>query len=144
MKKIFIAILLLASTGAYAQNNNDNPGVIIQAQCDKNTGYGIVEVQRNIDTVLTSTWYKVNSKNLCGKKYNHNLFIGNVSEIIKISADNSIGSDYKVNQFIFNDDGYLINLKDAGQVNASTFIDGAETTKRINAQSAHNWYFSTK
>jgi hypothetical protein len=126
-------------------NSFANPiGIIKQVECNKSTGFGVVEVHTNVNNVLISTWYNVKSTNLCSDSINSNLFLGKSSKLSNIGANNINNSNFILSEIILDKEGFIVDIKDSGNIHSKTFLKDIESSKRVNVQEAHNWYFLNK
>ena len=141
MKVKYYTMALLFCSVSVLSSPIDIIGVVGQAQCNKIAGTGVAEIKTNVDNVLISTWYKVKSTKLCGDIKENALWINSPTKLSSIAADNTISTNLLLNKLILNKEGFLIDLENAGNINAMSFMKDIKSFKRVNVESAHNWFF---
>jgi hypothetical protein len=144
MKKFIILIGLIISTNVFSATKITTQGIVLQAECNKPTGFGIAEIQTIDNDVITSTWYRVRSKELCSKTLDHPMFFGGVTKLVALGSDNLTFSKKKVSQLTFDEEGYLIDIGNSNSAIKAYSMKDITSIKRVNAQQAHEWYFASK
>jgi hypothetical protein len=143
---IILSLLLVGfcSSASAIESEYANSGVVKRVQCNKDSGLGIVEIQRNIDSALLSQWYKVKSKELCSIVKDSPLFPMGAAKLVSLGASNITNVKQEISQLFFDGDGYLVDVARIGNVDSFRFLSGVSSYKRVDVESAHAWYFSLK
>lgn len=142
--RTFVAVCLVLSASAVAQSPITDadlaPGVITLAECHGDTGDGAVVLQRVKGKALISVWYKVRAFKLCGGDVQHPAFLGKTSRLSALAADNIAGSSPVLSAPVFDKDGFLVDIKDAGPEPQYSF----DTHQVYGQETAMTWLFAQR
>lgn len=147
MKKIFLILLIgLLSACSSTENltkENEKISYIAQADCDTETGNGLVEFRSIEDTKLISTWYKVIASPICSEKIDSLYFLTKASKLTDAGARNTFKTYVELSEPVLNKDGDVVDFKLYGKVNKEKLHNITEHTE-LNRYEAHKWYFNQK
>lgn len=142
--RTLVAVCLVLSASAVAQapitDADLAPGVITLAECHGDTGNGAVVLQRVKGKALTSVWYKVRAFKLCGGEIQHPAFIGKTSRLSALAADNISGASPVMSIPIFDQEGFLVDIKNAGPEPQYAF----QTHQVYGQETAMTWLFAQR
>ncbi len=145
MKKLLIASLVLGSISAFA-NESLVSGVIAEVECSSRAGLGVMGLETMEDNVKVTTYYKVDSDDLCSASQKSLMFLGSTSKLAALSSTNTglVGArDGEVNYTTFKLEGdKIVEIVANELVSVSEYYDGLDSEERRNAAAAHKWYFS--
>lgn len=116
------------------------PGVITLAECHGDTGDGAVVLQRLKGRNLLSVWYKVRAFKLCGGALDHPAFLGKTSKLSALAADNITGPTPVMSKPVFDKDGFLIDIQEAGPEPHYAF----DTHQVYGQETAMTWLFAQR
>lgn len=116
LRKIHVALsaLLLATFCTHGTSpSHPKEGVLVRAQCASNSSLGILAFQQfdpNNPHRSITTWYRVNSNELCMEKIAHALFPEQIPVVIAMTADNLMSDVVQLVQLEIHD-GVVVSLK---------------------------------
>ncbi|MFT6631521.1 MAG: hypothetical protein ACJAS4_001470 [Bacteriovoracaceae bacterium] len=142
MKKLLFGLTLLASMSSFA-NEGHVSGIVKQMECDSREGKGIVELETMEGDTIVSSWYKVDSGELCSPTENSLMFLGKTSKLGALSAENTgLNSSGNGNYTTFiTENGMIVEIEKNEKVAFEGLYDGAKHSVRENVAEAHKWYY---
>jgi hypothetical protein len=119
-------------------------GIIKQAECNKLTGLGTIELQVKKHKTIETTWYKVNSPELCTKEIPSEYFLGNATYLTNLSASNVTSQDVLITAVKIVDD-FVVEVTPVKKVNYSDYIKNVTEYDSIgNNREVLDWYFKNR
>ena len=125
-------------------NEETVEGIIKQAECNKLTGFGTIELQVKKDRVIETTWYKVNSKELCSKEIPSQYFLGNATVLTNLSAENVTSEHVTISTIRIVDD-FVVEINPVKKVNYQEYTKRVRGYESIgNNREVLEWYFQNR
>jgi len=140
MKTLLIGLTLLSSLTVFASETVS--GIVMQAECNRPSGLGIVELQSRDGDTLVSTWYKVKSSDLCSSQVDNQMFLFKTAKLTGLGANNITFGANTISTFNLDEEGYITEMIDTKSIDRRDFSKGIKDSEQIGVREAHNWYFS--
>ncbi len=137
--KTFLALVLLTSFSAMASTTLR--GVILQAECNRPTGFGVIEIAVKNGKAVDRHHLNVNSKKLCSDPVSSATIPG--ATVLGEIAFNNFLSDKYLSEVII-EDGFIVDAENVEKVRPDYLEKGTKKVNVLNAQEAMNWYFSNR
>lgn len=118
-------------------------GVVKQVECNKPTGIGALELQVKNDRTLESTWFKVNSRELCSKEVPSKYFLGNGTPLTNLGAENISSENFTVSS-IKVVDGFVVEVTEVKKIKYSEFLKRIDGYQTFGNREVLDWYFQNR
>jgi hypothetical protein len=118
-------------------------GVVRQAECNKPTGFGTVEIQVKKGKIIESTWYKVNSRDLCSKEV-PSAMLGSSTQLTELGAANIMFGDPTLSSIRIVD-GFVVEVTTVKKMRGSDYLKNVKSYETNDSvRDVMNWYLENR
>lgn len=151
MKISAIFFMVLAFTSCNSSKKvNRNPsstsfvveGVVKVANCDSESGQGIIQVYSRVEQSLKATWYRVRSQELCSKLVENEALSYKISKLAQLSSHNAIGENLIISSLNLDTDEYVIGIETKEKIKSTKYLGEIKYFEESNSINSHYWYFN--
>jgi hypothetical protein len=115
-------------------------GIVKQVECNRPTGFGAIELQVKRGKIIESTWYKVDSQELCSEEVQSAL-LGKSTRLAELGAANMISRDATISS-VRVVDGFVVDVSTVETVKYSDYIKNVKGYETIDSnRKVMDWYF---
>lgn len=148
MKKLFLCLALTVFSSLSFAQITELQGVVKSVECNRPTGYGIMEIHKLVGKTLQISVLKVDSKDLCSKKVEskYSVVTANVSNpvyLTELAFQNNIKSQLTTSTITIDQDR-VVAVEDLKQVSAMEYSRFKKVMYMTDAAEVWNWFFSVR
>lgn len=119
-------------------------GIIKQAECNKPTGLGTIELEVKSGKTVETTWYKVNSQELCSREIESELFLGKATVLTDLSSKNVTHPEVTITKVQVSD-GFVTGIEAVKKVDYAKYMKNVQHYESNgNNREVLNWYFQNR